>query len=357
MPGFSTDKKITVIGAGYMGSAITFPLTDNGYKVNLVGTWLDDEIIESSRKGYHPKLKKPLQDGVNTFLWEEMQDAVNGSDIIFIGVLSEGFVNVFSKIMDALDKKCIFYKLTKGIVEYKGGIVRATQAAEDMFSAKFPGTKLDWITVGGPVKAYELSEKISTASIYGLSDRSLKEASLSFSTGYYPVLITYDIAGVEVSSAFKNVYSIAIGICDGLFKSTHEGNYHNLNAFLFSQACREIALIAEKAGGKEETVFDLAGIGDFYVASVSGRNRKYGELVGKGEKPDEAYKRLFKEGEVAEGYRALELGINWVKTLDKDLLGQLPLLSYLYGIVFEFKDPSSHIQEFVLEMRRRWQKY
>jgi len=35
-----------------MGSAITFPLSDNGNKINLWGTWLDDEIIESSLKGY-----------------------------------------------------------------------------------------------------------------------------------------------------------------------------------------------------------------------------------------------------------------------------------------------------------------
>lgn len=51
------NMKVTVIGAGYMGSAITYPLSENGYKINLVGTWLDDKIIESSINGYHPKLK------------------------------------------------------------------------------------------------------------------------------------------------------------------------------------------------------------------------------------------------------------------------------------------------------------
>ena len=49
-------KKAAILGAGYMGSAITFPLADNGIKINLWGTWLDDAIIDSCRKEYHPKL-------------------------------------------------------------------------------------------------------------------------------------------------------------------------------------------------------------------------------------------------------------------------------------------------------------
>jgi glycerol-3-phosphate dehydrogenase (NAD(P)+) len=52
--------KAAVIGAGYMGSAITFPLAANSIEVSLVGTWLDEDIVSSSLAGYHPKLKKPL---------------------------------------------------------------------------------------------------------------------------------------------------------------------------------------------------------------------------------------------------------------------------------------------------------
>ncbi len=58
--------KAAVIGAGYMGSAITFPLSANNIEVNLWGTWLDDKIIESSLAGFHPKLKKALPPSVYT---------------------------------------------------------------------------------------------------------------------------------------------------------------------------------------------------------------------------------------------------------------------------------------------------
>lgn len=355
MSELSKNMKVAVIGAGYMGSAITYPLSENGYKVNLVGTWLDDKIIESSSNGYHPKLKKPLPNNVCLSYWKDMPFAVKDADIIFIAVLSEGFVNVFSSVLDKLNKNCYFFKLTKGIVQYKNQIVRTTYAALDMLNEKFPNQKIMWSTVGGPVKAVELSNKIPTASVYGVSNNVVKDLSFSFSTEYYSIITTNDIIGVEISSAFKNAYSIAIGICDGLYKATHEGNYHNINAFLYNQACIEMSIIAVAAGGRKKTIFDLAGIGDFYVSSLSGRNRLYGELIGKGNKPDEIFKKMFEEGEVAEGYKALELGINWVNSLDKNLIKKLPLLLSLYKIVFEFKDPAVELKDFILKMQERFQ--
>lgn len=46
--------KITIIGAGDMGSALTVPLCDSGHEVRLVGTELDEEIIRNIReKGFH----------------------------------------------------------------------------------------------------------------------------------------------------------------------------------------------------------------------------------------------------------------------------------------------------------------
>jgi glycerol-3-phosphate dehydrogenase (NAD(P)+) len=36
---------ITIVGAGMMGSAMSFPARDNGHQVRLVGTPLDRDII------------------------------------------------------------------------------------------------------------------------------------------------------------------------------------------------------------------------------------------------------------------------------------------------------------------------
>jgi glycerol-3-phosphate dehydrogenase (NAD(P)+) len=208
--------------------------------------------------------------------------------------------------------------------------------------------------VGGPVKAVELSDKINTASVYALNNNIPKELAYGFSTSYYPISVTNDIAGVEVSSAFKNVYAVSIGICDGLFKFTREGMYHNFNAFLFNQAMIEISKIAQKAGGRKETVFDLAGIGDFYVASISGRNRRYGEYVGTGENPQKIFEKMFNDGEVAEGYFALKIGLEWVKSLGGELINEVPLLKSLYKIIFEGHKPLDELKDFTEDMRTRY---
>ena len=45
---------VTLIGAGQMASALTFPLFENGHEVRLVGSPLDDEIIDRLREdNYH----------------------------------------------------------------------------------------------------------------------------------------------------------------------------------------------------------------------------------------------------------------------------------------------------------------
>ncbi|GAE80836.1 glycerol-3-phosphate dehydrogenase [Cutibacterium acnes JCM 18920] len=39
--------RIAVLGAGVMATALTFPAVENGNEVRLIGTHLDDDIINS----------------------------------------------------------------------------------------------------------------------------------------------------------------------------------------------------------------------------------------------------------------------------------------------------------------------
>ena len=50
---------ITLIGAGQMASALTFPLFENGHEVRLVGSPLDDDIMARLREDhYHVNLRR-----------------------------------------------------------------------------------------------------------------------------------------------------------------------------------------------------------------------------------------------------------------------------------------------------------
>ncbi len=351
-------KNVAVLGAGYMGSAITFPLTDNGIKVSLWGTWLDDKLIESSINGAHPKLKKPLNSGVSYFYSCDLKRAIKNAEAIFIGVASEGFVNIFELLINNIepDRDHIFLKLTKGLVEYEGRIMRASEAARLIYYKKFPEKEksrhganiFNIISIGGPVRALDLANRTLSASVYGVQDNHMQNQLNRFSTDYYRIFPVDDCTGVEICSTFKNIYSIAAGICDGLFKKTLDGLYHNAVAFLFNQAVLEIQHIVKIAGGNPQTAFGLAGMGDLHVTSVAGRNRRYGEMVGGGFEPEAAFKKMLDEGEYGEGYMALKLAVPWLSNFNVSISGELPLLDLLYNIVFNGFKPSEALEAFAL---------
>ena len=333
---------ITVLGAGYMGSAITFPLARNN-KVNLWGTWLDDGIIEDCINGRHPKLKEPLPSSVDLFYSGELEEALKDSDIVFMGISSEGFLPVFKKLLEVIDHNIYIYTLTKGFVDDNGAIKRTSIAAKELLDNKFSGAPFLWTSIGGPVKALEICRSVPTVSVYATCSEKMAEMTADFSTDYYRIIHTPDITGVELCADFKNVYAAGMGMIDGLYGPEMAGNYHNFSSLIFNQSILEISEIVAAEGGEKVTVFDNAGIGDLYTTSQSGRNRKFGELIGRGKLPEQVYREMLEGGELAEGYNTLKLGKSWLKDNHSSLLEKLPLFSIIYSIIFEEKDPSKEL--------------
>lgn len=84
-------RKITIIGAGMMGSALAFPAAENGHEVHIVGTCLDDEIIDGYLKtGKHEKFCRPFPENVSFHYFKEWEQVVEGSDFVIGGVSSFG---------------------------------------------------------------------------------------------------------------------------------------------------------------------------------------------------------------------------------------------------------------------------
>ena len=92
-------KKIIIIGAGAMGSAFGVPCLDNKNDVTIVGTHLEDELIENinSNDHIHPALKTKLPKEIKFERFEKLQTILKENiDIIVCGVSSIGiewFVN------------------------------------------------------------------------------------------------------------------------------------------------------------------------------------------------------------------------------------------------------------------------
>jgi len=103
-----------------------------------------------------------------------------------------------------------------------------------------------------------------------------------------------DLLGVELCGALKNVMALAAGIAEGL------GLGDNTKAAILSRGLVEMRRYGRELGAKDETFFGLAGVGDLAVTAFSthGRNRAFGERIGRGETLDEI---LASTQKVAEG--------------------------------------------------------
>lgn len=342
---------VTVLGAGYMGSAITFPLAENGADVRLWGTWLDDELIDGCKRGAHPKLGQPLHPGVRLFSSTQLEQALAGSDYVVMATSSDGFIPVLERALQFLSEKQPVITLTKGFAVSDTQVETLSDAAGRMAKEIAGIDALTYAAVGGPVKAVELAGHIPSGTVFAGGGTKVDALARLVSTDYYLVERSEDVRGLELAVALKNVYAMALGICDGLYAESKGTLYHNLPALLFAVAVEEMAHIVEHAGGKARTVTGLAGVGDLHVTARSGKNQEFGALVGAGASPGDAYRSMMAEGKQAEGYLALRASMSWIENMLPALEGKLPLLTALDGIMYNGEEIGDSFRRLLSQLR------
>ncbi|HZA80801.1 MAG TPA: NAD(P)H-dependent glycerol-3-phosphate dehydrogenase, partial [Actinomycetes bacterium] len=160
----------------------------------------------------------------------------------------------------------------------------------------------------------------------------------TFRTGWYHVWTSTDLVGVEVSAALKNCYALGVGFAEGVLDRLGEADgrdrNHNYEAALFAQGAVEIGQMVRLLGGRPETPFGLAGVGDLFVTSTGGRNIRVGRLLGGGLPISEARARM---GDITlEGAAAIQvIGDALPKLTDRGVIGpdDFPLLRLLHAVV------------------------
>ena len=343
---------ITILGAGFMGSALTFPATDNGHQVTLWGTWLDDHLVEAVRRGEaHPKLRLHLPLGVRVCHHTQLAEALAGADLVVNAVTSEGTIPVLRRAFPLLAPRTPLMSVSKGLLRRQDGRVDTISAAirERLPRSQRRGFRL--AVVGGPSKAMELARRVPTAVCYASADAGTRRlARRLFQTPYYAIREIADVRGLEVCSAFKNAYAIAVGLCDGLVKVGRWEASTNTKAALFAQAIGEMEILVQSVRGKRATVTGLPGGGDLFVTGVAGRNRTFGEMRGSGMPTHQVVAELSARDELTEGYVAIRMGRTYAR---QRRLSNLPLLEALYRIVYRGADAERALRRAVFGARGR----
>ncbi|MDB5037894.1 MAG: hypothetical protein JWQ35_1422 [Bacteriovoracaceae bacterium] len=195
--------------------------------------------------------------------------------------------------------------------------------------------KVPTATLSGPTFAKEVLEKKPTACVLaGESASFVRDLAKKLSTNYFRIYVSSDPIGVEACGAMKNVLAIACGISDGLRLG------QNARAALLTRGLIELRSIVEKLGGRAETVFGLAGVGDLWLTATGdlSRNRRLGLALAEGLSVKSALKKI--NGTCEGLYTAKQ-----IYTLAKNHRMDLPISEQVYSICFKGKDPKTALFE------------
>ena len=147
---------ITIIGAGMMGSALAFPARENGHTVRLVGTHLDQQIIETSlQTNRHPKFVRDFPAGVEFYQIAQLQDALQGTDVVIGGVSSFGVEWFADFILPQLPNNMKILTVTKGLMDTPEGKLITYPDYWERRARDIQKT-FSFNAIGGPCTSYEL---------------------------------------------------------------------------------------------------------------------------------------------------------------------------------------------------------
>ncbi len=316
--------RVTVLGAGYMGSAMATVAARRGHEVRLWGTWLDDALLEPCERGEaHPRLGLPLG-GISLLRSACLGEALAGAELVVHAVNSDGAVPVMTRAAPHLPDVPVL-SVTKGLLESPG---TGRMDRIDRVVSEHLGRHVRFVHAAGPAKAKEIARKVLTLMQFAGAPADAALCADALRGDGLVVGTSDDIAGAELCSALKNAYATGLGIWDGFVG----GEAHNARAACFTQAIVEMRALVLAAGGRAETVHGAAGVGDLHVTAAAGRNRAFGERVGKGKPAKQVAAEMLAAGELTEGYPAIATAARFAR--EHGVTG-LPLLEAFDAIVWQ----------------------
>lgn len=323
---------ITIIGAGMMGSALTFPARERGNTVRLVGTPFDRNIIAHARKsGEHLTLGRLLPGGIEYFQTECTDDALFGADLVVGGVSSFGVDWFIQNIIPRIPESIPVLSITKGMENRPGGSLISYLEVFEASSDR----NISFNAVGGPCTSHELADREQTAVTFcGRDIETLRRIKAMLETDYYHISLSTDLRGVGCAAAMKNAYALAVTLAVGLSHRRQGREYeaYNPQSALFGQSMREMSLIIELCGGSQTSL--PLGAGDLYVTIFGGRTRKIGRLLGTGIPFNDAMEKL--SGVTLESVviaRRTALAVREMIAAGRAAMSDFPLLLHVESLI------------------------
>ncbi len=330
--------KVSIIGAGSWGTALSVVLHNNGHEVT-VWSIMEDEIDMLKSKHEHidklPGVKLPEDMNFTT----DLKEACTGKDVLVLAVPSPFTRSTSHSMKEFVADSQLIVSVAKGVEE--DTLMTLSQIIKD----EIPVCRV--AVLCGPSHAEEVGRCIPTTCVAGSDDREVAEYVQNlFMNENFRVYTSSDVLGMELGAALKNVVALAAGIADGL------GYGDNTKAALITRGIAEISRLGVKMGCLRSTFGGLTGIGDLIVtcASMHSRNRRAGILIGQGKSMDEAMAEVKM---VVEGVYSAKAA----KALGEKYGVDLPIIDQVNRILFEGKPAAEAVRDLMMRDRRDESSY
>ena len=324
--------KIAVVGSGGWGTALSIVLCDNGHDVTL---WSHNpaKAAEMAQKRENSLLKGVKLPESLTITGD--LGCLAGADLVVSAPPSFAVRETGRKIAPYLRRDSVLVSVSKGIE-------RDTNLRMSQVLQEETGNICKVVALSGPSHAEEVGIRMPTGCVAACPDRdAARLVQDAFMNDYFRVYTSYDIIGVELAAALKNVIALSCGICAGM------GFQDNTRALLMTRAMAEITRLGEKLGGTRLTFGGLAGMGDLIVTctSMHSRNNRAGILIGQGKSVQAAMEEV---GAVVEGYYAAES----VHQLSEREGVEMPICRCVYEVLYQGKQVRTVVGELMTRAKK-----
>lgn len=319
--------KVSFLGGGAWGTTLAQVLADNNNEVMVYD--INKSFIDKiNNEHIHPFfVNHKLPEGIKGVT--DLKEAVDFAEIIVLSTPTKVTRSVLKSVNEVISCPKIFVNVSKGIEPDTSK--RVSEIVYEEIDKKYI---VGFAALTGPSHAEEVIERMLTSVVSASDDEEIaKKIQMLFNnSNYLRVYTSSDVIGCEIGGAIKNAIAVASGMSTGL------GLGENARAALISRGVREIVKITVAMGGKAETAFGLAGIGDLIVtaSSENSRNFRAGKEIGKGRDVTDVVNNSI---QTVEGVRtvlaAYEIG--------KKYNLELPIINMAYEVLYNGLDTKEAI--------------
>ena len=261
---------IRIVGAGAWGTAlaILWSASDAREPVELVAhTAKEAARLTAERTNTRRLPSAPFPERLAVRSLEEVLPKLAATDILVLAVPSDAIVDA---LRSAARGEATLVLASKGLD------ASGSRVSEAALAGGAPSKSV--LVLSGPNLAVEVALGKPAAAVLAGALSLGEHAQQLLARPNFRLYLSGDRTGVEIGGALKNVIAIAVSAVRSL------GYGENAAAALLSRGVAEMARLAEAAGGKRETVFGLAGVGDLALtaSNTGSRNARLGELLANG---------------------------------------------------------------------------